>query len=303
MNILLTGGSGMIGKRLSGYMIENGHQVAWLSHSDVHEEQIHIFKWDIEKAIIDEEAIKWAEVIVHLAGENIADRKWTKSRKKKIIESRTKSTALLKHSLETTPHRVHTILAASAIGYYGDRQKELLSEDSGPGKGFLSECCIQWEAALHTLFSPHRRLVILRTGIVLDDEAGALKEMMKTLPFGIAPVFGNGKQIYSWIHLDDMCLMYMHALSNHIIKGIYNAVAPVPVTQRYMMKMIRKTKKTLSLMLPVPSISLRILLGELSSVVLISQNVSCDKFSAAGFKFKFDHIDAALQDIFKHTGN
>lgn len=303
MNILLTGGSGMIGKRLSRHMIDNGHQVAWLSHSEAHAEHVRIFKWDIEKAIIDEEAIKWAEVIVHLAGENIAERKWTRSRKKKIIESRTKSTALLKQSLETIPHRVHTILAASAIGYYGDRQKELLYENSGPGMGFLSECCTQWEAALHTLFAPDRRLVILRTGIVLDAAAGALKEMMKTLPFGIAPVLGNGKQIYSWIHLDDMCLMYMHALSNYIMKGVYNAVAPFPVTQRYMMKIIRKTRRSFSLIVPVPSISLRIILGELSSVVLISQNVSCDKFSATGFKFKFDHIEPALQDIFKHTSN
>ena len=295
-NVLITGGSGLIGKRLTEILLQKDYSVAWLTRSagNVRNNNVRLFAWNIEENTIDEESIRWADAIIHLAGAGIADKRWTAARKKEIIGSRVQSAELLYRSLEKIPHHVRTFISSSAIGYYGNRNDEVLHEESGPGKDFLSEACIAWEDAVMKIPQGIRR-VIFRTGIVLAKEAGAYHEMTKTARFGILPVMGNGKQIYSWIHSEDICQLYLHALENNALNGIYNAVATDPVSQKAMMREIAKYKTALRM--PVPAFLLRLLLGEMASTVLISQHVSNEKIRMAGYKFTFVEIKDAVQNL------
>ncbi|MBC8047192.1 MAG: TIGR01777 family protein [Fimbriimonadaceae bacterium] len=297
-NILITGGSGMIGKRLTEILLQEGYNVAWLSRKESINSNIKIFKWDIQKNFIDSEGIKWADAIINLAGETIAEKRWTEKRKKEIIESRTQSTALLKKYLNSTENKIQTIVAASAIGYYGE-VNELVNENTSPGKGFLSESCVKWEAATKTLKNEAIRLITLRIGIVLSPRGGALKELTKTIPFAIAPILGNGEQIYSWVHIDDVCNMILFALQHKNINGTYNCVAPNPITQNELMKSFLKHAKKKAILFPVPPFILKLMLGEMADTVLVSQNISCSKIEKAGFGFSYRHIDFALKDLIR----
>lgn len=295
--ILITGGSGLIGHMLTKQLEASGYEVAWLSRSAA-KQPVKVFVWNTEKNEIDPEAIQWADAIVHLAGEGIADKRWTAKRKKQIIDSRVKTTALLRSALMERQHHVKTIVAASAIGWYGNRKHELLDENASAGTGFLSESVMQWEAATQQLELPGIRLVRMRIGIVLSMQGGALKELLMTAPFGILPVMGNGRQIYSWIHIRDVCGMMQFAIENQI-SGIYNAVAPNPVSEKEMMQKVREVKNRLYLLMPVPAFGLRMFLGEMSDAVLIDQHVSAKKILEAGYTFTYENITSALQDLFK----
>lgn len=230
-NILITGGSGFIGSRLTKLLLSKGYSVAWMSRKNIYVDGIKIYKWDIHEEYMDETAIQWADAIIHLAGENISARRWTKKRKQQIIQSRVAGTHLLYKYLDASQKKMKLILAASGIGYYGNGA-EIFTEETMHGSGFLSEASIAWENATKKLAEHTERFVTYRIGIVLDETGGAMKELTQTFAYGLAPVFGNGGQIYSWILLDDVCTMMLFAAEHNTLHGTFNCVAPHPVSQK-----------------------------------------------------------------------
>lgn len=288
-NILITGGSGFIGSKLTKLLLSKGYSVAWVSRKNMHVNGIKIFKWDTQTEVMDDAAIQWADAIIHLAGENISSRRWTKKRKQQIIQSRVNSTHLLFKYLHTSQKKMKLILAASGIGYYGNGA-EIFTEETMHGSGFLSEASIAWETATKKLAEHTERFVTYRIGIVLDETGGAMKELTQTFTYGLAPVFGNGGQIYSWIMLDDVCDMMLFAIESNTLQGTFNCVAPHPVSQKTLMKCLRKKQQRKTIVLPVPVFVLKLILGEMSDAVLMSQQVSCRKILDAGYTFLFEDI-------------
>jgi uncharacterized protein len=295
--ILITGGSGLVGTRLIELLSKKGYKTAVLSTQKNYRHPIaRAYYWNIEDKRIEEGAIENASAIIHLAGANVAGGRWTDARKKEIYDSRIQSTALLNEYLSKSRHQVTTFISTSAIGIYPKDTGEILTEKSIPADNFLAKVCEDWENEAMKISESGIRTAILRTGIVLDPAGGALKEMLKTLPAFVSTL-GNGEQIYSWIHVEDLCNMYIHALENKHIKGAYNAVAPRPVSQKEIAKAIQKAKFALLPLIPAPAIALKIALGEMSEVVLGSQHCSADKIIHDGFTFKYPEINSAVENL------
>ncbi|GAB3227378.1 TIGR01777 family oxidoreductase [Algoriphagus aestuariicola] len=293
-NILITGGSGLIGQRITGLLEKKGYQVAWLGRS-AHPEQ-RTFLWDIEKDKIDANALEWADAVVHLAGAGVAEKRWTPERKKLILESRTKSTQLLYSALEKTEKRPSTFISASAVGFYGfDTGTALVEENSPAGSDFLAEVVQAWENEVKRMESLDIRTVILRTGIVLDADGGALKEMLKT---PVAAPLGSGDQWMSWIHIDDLARMYAYALEKTTLQGIFNAVGPNPATNQQVTREAAQAKGKPFLNIGVPGFLLKLILGEMAAMVLGGNRVSCQKIQKAGFQFEFFELSAALRELY-----
>lgn len=295
-NVLISGGSGLIGRRLTQLLMDNGYAVAWLSRGNKAPKGVKVFNWDINKGFIDPEAITWANMLVHLAGEGIAEKRWSKKRKSEIIESRTAGANMLIKVMQENPGHIKTVVAASAIGFYGNTGNVAVHETDNAGEGFLSESVQIWEKATHQFELAGARLVQLRIGIVLSMDGGALKEIVQTAPMRILPVMGSGKQIYSWIHIDDVAGIIFYALNNPI-GGVFNAVAPNPVTQKNILIAFRKAAHKQYLLMPVPTFGLKLVFGEMSSAVLNNQLVSADKIITAGYKFHFPEIENAMNNL------
>jgi uncharacterized protein (TIGR01777 family) len=293
-NILITGGSGLIGKRITCLLQKKGYQVAWLGRT-AHAEQ-KTFLWNIEEQEIDPEAIEWADAIVHLAGAGVAEKRWTDERKKLILESRTHSTRLLFSAIENAQNRPNTFISASAVGYYGlDTGTALMEETSTPGGDFLAEVVKAWENEVKKVEQLDVRTVMLRTGVVLDAEGGALKEMMKP---PVAAPLGSGDQWMSWIHIEDLARMYAFALEKTTLQGIYNAVGPNPATNQQLTQEAAYATSKTYLGIGVPGFVLRLFLGEMAGMVLGGNRVSCQKIQKAGFQFEFFELATALKDLY-----
>lgn len=265
--------------------------------------QLSYAHWDIAQQIMDENAIRKADHIIHLAGANVAEKRWTKKRKKEIVDSRTKSGALLVKALKEMPNKVQTIISASAIGWYGPDPQipnpKPFVETDAPENYFLGNTCDQWERSIWPVRDLGKRLVILRTGIVLSTNGGAYAEFKRPLRFGIATVLGNGKQVVSWIHINDIAGLYLYALENHHMQGIYNAVAPEPVSNKALILAMAKAKGGVAIPMPVPSFILKTVLGEMSVEVLKSATVSNEKITTAGYSFVFPNIKVAVENLQK----
>ncbi|NEU07517.1 TIGR01777 family protein [Flavihumibacter sp. R14] len=299
--ILISGGTGLLGKPLTRMLLQKGYAVHHLSRNpELHgNPRIKVFKWDVKNNQIDPNCISGVEAIIHLAGEGIAEKRWTEKRKQEIVSSRTDSIEMIYRLLQQSPgHAVKTIISASAIGYYGDRENKLLTEEDPPGKGFLPMACIAWEKAVDEGEKMNLRIVKLRTGIVLTDEGGALAEMAAPVKRGLGSPLGTGHQWMSWIHIQDVMRMYIFALENPQIRGTYNMTAPNPVTNTELFRNLGQIfdKK---LWLPrVPALALKIMLGELSALVLDSAKVSSSKIQASGFTFNYPELNKALREIY-----
>lgn len=299
--ILITGASGMIGKPLSSELSKRGYAVNALSRSkQASSSSIQYYKWDIANNEIDEAAFNGVSAIIHLAGENIGGSRWTKKQKHKIIISRTDSIKLIYKKLRTnSAHQVKTIISSGAVGFYGDRGNDLLTEQSEIGTGFLSEACLQWETAVLENNSNDFRTVILRSGLVLNKSQGALTQMAKLISLGLGSPLGSGKQWTSWIHLKDVISAFIFALENENVKGIYNMAAPEFVNNETFTKTLAKELKK-TLWLPnIPSFVLKGVLGEQSHLLLDSAKVSSEKLQHAGFIFEFPKLKKALQNIYQ----
>ena len=301
--VLITGGTGLIGTALTKALVQKDYEVIIVSRSAKISSQKNIdyVKWDVDKQIIDEKAIQKADYIVHLAGANVGERRWTKKRKKQIIESRIDTGKLLVKALKEIPNKVSAVISSSAIGYYGpDGQipnpKPFVETDLASAN-FLATTVQQWENAIEPVKDSGKRLAFFRTGIVLSNDGGAYKEFKKTLRFGVVSVLGNGKQKISWIHMDDLCRLYIEAIENESWRGVYNAVSPNPVSNQQLIKEIAKQTRKFYITVKVPSIVLKIILGEMSIEVLKSATVSSRKVERKAFRFLFPTIEAAIKNL------
>ena len=296
-NILIAGGSGLVGTRLSRLLTEADHSVAWLSRSQRSDVPYPVYHWDVEASELATDAVDWAEVIINLAGAGIADQLWTASRKKTIVKSRTASTDLLRRKILESKDPPSRYISASAIGYYGDRGTQWLSETAEPGNGFLSTTTRAWEDAAHQIKAEGIPVYIVRIGVVLSTQGGALPKMLLPLKLKAATYFGDGEQYYSWIHIDDLCRIFMHLATNpDVAPGTYNGVAPQPVTNKALMQSLA-TLKGGAVLLPAPKFALKMGMGEMAHVVLDSARVKSKKIEGSGFVFKFPTVEHALTDV------
>ena len=305
--VLITGGTGLVGKALTNTLLARGYNVIVMGRKaklNSGNSGVMYAKWDIEKQEIDRTAIAQADYIIHLAGAGVAEKRWTDKRKKEILESRVRSGELLVKSLKETPNKVKALISASAIGWYGSDQTVAgqlarpFTESDPAAADFLGQTCKQWEESTAPVSNLGKRMVYLRIGIVLAKEGGALKEFLTPLRFGIATVLGNGKQIISWIHINDLVSIFTNAMENEKISGIYNAVSPSPVSNKALIMAMAKARNKFYLPFPVPGFVLKIMLGEMSIEVLKSATVSADKLLQTGFNFHYPDINSAMKSFF-----
>ena len=296
-NILIAGGTGLVGTKLSRLLRGQGYNVSHLSrHTDPHAE-FPTFAWQPDKGTYDKKAFEQVDAVINLAGAGIVDKRWTTARKKVIIESRTLSNTLIAKFLQTEKHNIKAYISASAIGFYADRGTTLMTENDGAGKGFLAESTVAWENAIDEVRKTGIRTVVLRIGIVLSTEGGALPEMLKPFLVRTGVYFGNGEQYLSWIHIDDLCRMFLFALEHNNMSGVFNAVAPKPMTNYAFTQAIAEAKGGGYLLLPAPAFSLRIAMGEMADTVLGSTNASSQKIENQGFTFVYTDALSALQSL------
>lgn len=295
--VLITGGSGLIGSVLQQVLTAANYEVILLSRTQKNE---HSFLWDVATNFIDKRAITACDHLIHLAGAGIADKPWTEARKQEIIDSRVGATELLIKTLQQHQKELKTVVAASAIGYYGvETSDHIYVEQDAPATGFLAETCKVWEQATQQFENTCERLVQLRIGVVLDKNGGALKKMAQPVQFYAGAAVGTGKQYMPWIHVKDLCRMILFALQNNAVKGVYNAVSSSQINNDTFTKAIGKALHKPILLPPIPPFVIKALFGEMASMVLEGSRVSNQKIIDAGFKFEYNDIDAALQNLFQ----
>lgn len=304
--VLISGGTGLIGKKLTSHLIDRNYEVIILSRNRKNSSsnpKISYSYWDVKKQVIDASVISKADYIIHLAGAGVMDKNWTKEYKQQIIYSRTKSSELLVKTINENEHKIKSFVSASAIGWYGGDvrplvRKEGFIETDPVDKGFLGETCVLWENSVEPVIQMGIRLVKLRTGIVLSNDGGAFKEFKRTLNFGIAAILGDGRQVVSWIHIDDVCRMYIESMENKEMKGVYNAVAPVPVTNKKLILMTaEKLRNKFFIPVHVPIFFLKLMMGKRSVEILKSATVSDKKIKSTGFTFLYPTIESALDEL------
>ncbi|HVF80547.1 MAG TPA: TIGR01777 family oxidoreductase [Flavisolibacter sp.] len=300
--VLITGGTGMIGSALTKALTAKAYKIIILTRkAKTSTGTISYKEWDIEKGIIDKTAIAEADYIIHLAGANVAEGRWTEKRKKEIVDSRVKSGDLLVKSLKDIPNKVKAMISASAIGWYGpDPQIPNPSpfvESDSADEAFLGATSMLWEGAIQPVTALGKRLVVYRIGIVLSNEGGAYAEFKKPLTFTAATILGNGKQVVSWIHVDDLVRLFITAIENENLSGVYNAVAPNPVSNQELILEIAKQQGKFYVPIHVPGFALKIALGEMSVEVLKSATVSSKKIEATGFQFTYPLIADAVKSL------
>jgi len=297
-NILITGGSGLLGKDLTKALLAAGHTVNHLSRKPGKDPHVKTFLWNVEKSEVDGHCIDGVDIIIHLAGAGIADGRWTDERKKLLIDSRTCSIGLLYQLIKAKANKVSTVISASATGYYSNRGDELLTEDSPPAHDFLGTCCVEWEKAVDAGEALGLRILRYRTGVVLTKGGGALPPVAIPVKLGIGSPIGTGKQWIPWIHHQDVVDMYLDGINNPELKGVYNMVAPIPVTNEQLSRAVAKQLRRPFWAPNVPAFLIKLLFGEMSLVVLGSTKVSAKKIEDAGFKFKYPDVASALKEIY-----
>ena len=300
--VLITGGTGLVGKELRRYLVSKGYKVIVLGRQlamgnrQQAIKNLSFAKWDVKKKEIDITALQQADYIIHLAGAGVMDKKWTEDYKKEIISSRVNSAKLIVESLKNNTNKVKAVISAGAIGWYQPGEN-IHTEDEAADDNFLGQTCKLWEESMEPVVQLNKRLVKLRIGIVLSKDGGALKEFITPLKFGIATILGNGKQVISWIHIKDLCNLFLFAIENEQLNGVYNAVAPKPVNNKTLtLALAEKMKGKFYLPVHVPAFILKLMLGGRSIEILKSSAVSCKKILDAGFNFQFNNIETALED-------
>lgn len=295
--VLITGGSGLVGRRLSTLMIEKGYQVRHLSRNPKDKGNIRVFKWDISDGYIDPEALKGVNIVVHLAGADIMEKRWTPERKKELVSSRTDSLNLIYDFLDKNKHQVKTLISSSAQGYYPPNQNKILIEGDPAGSGYMGQLSLAWEQAAYKWENLGIKVSINRIGLVMAREGGVMEILIKPIKKGIASYFGKGTMMYPWIHIDDLCGMMIFEIENDHVKGTFNAAAPNAVTQKEMNKAIAKQFGKNIFSFPVPVFILRLMMGERFGVMVDSFHLSADKIQNAGYNFDFPKLDEALDDL------
>ncbi|MGB3801102.1 MAG: TIGR01777 family oxidoreductase [Lewinella sp.] len=294
--VLIGGGTGFVGMHLSRRLQRDGYEVRHLSRTPDPNAAFPAYQWDVQAQTIDEKALHGVDYVINLAGAGIADQRWSEERKQVIIKSRTDSTRLLARCFAEGDHRPELYLSASAIGYYGDRGEELLTEEASPGAGFLSKSCILWEEAVEEITRLGIPTFINRTGIVLHPDEGALEKMLIPLKVWTSTYFGSGQQYYSWIHIEDLVGIYAYALE-HQLEGVYNGCAPNPVRNKQFAQSLGPAKGQKAIVMPAPVPALQVALGEMSHTVLDSARCSAAKIEGAGYRFAYPELSQALEQL------
>ncbi len=296
--IVITGGNGLIGRHITKLLLEKGHRVFHLGRTLRQTDGVQSFSWDLKNKLVDAGCFERADHIIHLAGTGIADERWTINRKNEIINSRVETANLIFDYLSKNKNNVRSFISASATGIYGNRGNELLTEESTASHDFLATTCKLWEKGASRFEKQDKRVVKLRIGIVLDKEAGALPKLAEPMKFFIRPILGNGNQIYSWVHIDDVARAFVFAVKNEKMNGAYNVVAPNPVDYKTLSTALAKALHKITSPIPAPKFLLNLALGEMASAITDSANVSSEKIRKAGFNFEFEKLEDALKEIY-----
>lgn len=297
--ILIGGGSGLIGSRLTWLLTQKGYQVRHLGRT-AKEGAIRTFAWDINKQTIDERAFEGVTAVINLAGASINGRRWTEAYKKELVDSRIVSTRLIVDFLNNKPHTVTNFLCGTAVGYYGlTNNTTPFRETDLPATDFMATLVSDWEHEASKVNDRKIKIACIRTGIVFSSKEGALQEMARPIKLLVGAPLGSGKQVVSWIHLDDICRIFIHILENDL-SGPYNGVAPEPATNEAITKAIAKALHK-PLWLPnIPGFVLKIILGEMGEAVLNGSMVSSDKIRSTGFEFEYPNLkDAVGASVFQ----
>jgi len=296
INILVTGGTGLIGKQLCLLLRKKGYNIFILSRSNA--DAPNTYYWNMKDDYIEPKAIEEADFIIHLAGAGIADSRWTKARKRELINSRIKSTKLLLQKVKELNPQLKGFIAASGIGYYGAITSEkIFREDDAAGTDFLATICKLWEKESMKFDTINIRTIILRTGIVLSKTGGALDKISKPIKLGLGSALGSSTQFVPWIHITDLCNMYIEAIENTKLHGIYNAVSPEHITNSELTNSIAESINKKIRLPNTPSVVLKTLLGKMAVILLEGSRVSSEKISATGFQFKYPILKEALKDL------
>ncbi|MCP4438308.1 MAG: TIGR01777 family protein [Aureispira sp.] len=295
--VLITGGTGLIGNRLSSLLVKKGYEVRWLSRQENLQAQYPTFGWNIQKDYINSEAFRRIDHIIHLAGANIVDKRWTTQRKKVIIDSRVQSTKLLAKYIASENVQLQSFVGGAAIGYYGNTGEDTNTVGSPLGQDFMAEICNLWEKSYSSIKQLGIRTPIIRIGLVLSTQGGALSKMLPSYKVRIGSYFGNGAQYYSWIHLDDVCNILIHAMETEAMTGIYNGVAPNPVSNKTLAQQIAKALNKKSLIMPVPALVMKTAMGEMAMAVLNSTKVQPKNLLDNGFQFEHPDLLEALNHL------
>ncbi|MEN8139260.1 MAG: TIGR01777 family oxidoreductase [Bacteroidota bacterium] len=296
-NVLITGGTGLVGRAVSKLLESKGYNIAVLSRKK-NVKGVKSFHWDYTKGIIDKKAIEFADVIIHLAGENISNKNWSTQQKEKIVESRVNTTELLFDAVRTSSKKVEAFISASAVGYYGSiTSPKIFKENDLPGNDFLAQTVLQWENQVDMFNDISVRTVKLRFGVVLSKHGGALQKMLTPIKLGLGSPLGSGRQYIPWIEISDLAEMILFAVENENISSTYNAVSPEHITNSELTKKIAKHLNKGYFMPNVPSFILKMLFGKMSDIILKGSRVSSDKIQNEGFKFKYYKIDKLISTL------
>jgi hypothetical protein len=296
--ILITGGSGLVGKAISEILLRNKHQPIWLSRETGSFNGIKKFKWNIDKNSIDEKAFEDVESIIHLAGAGIADKRWTPDYKKQILYSRIKSADLLFDHISKNNIKLKTLVGGSAIGIYGAVQSEkIFTEKDEPGTDFLAKTCVLWEKSYEPFINAGIRTSIIRTGVVLSKNGGAYAKMVLPFKLGFGAAIASGKQYFPWLHINDIAGIFVHALLDQNINGVFNAVSAEMVNNTDFSRQLAKSYHKPFFLPNIPKFALKLAMGEGAVMVTEGVKISNKKIKESGYKFEFDSLEKALKDL------
>lgn len=296
--ILITGGSGLVGKVISDLLIKNNHEPLWLSREEGRLNNIQKYKWDLSKSYINEKAFENVAHVIHLAGAGIADKHWTEAYKKEIIDSRTKSSELLFSYISKNNYPIKTLVGGSAIGYYGASQSDVVfTEKDKAGDDFLAQSCVLWERSYKPFSQAGIRVPVIRTGVVLSNKGGAYPKMAMPFKYGFGAAIASGNQYFPWVHIHDLASIFIEALFDQKLNGVYNGVASELVTNKQFSKQLAASFHKPFFLPHVPELILKVAMGESAVMVTEGLKISNQKIKDTGFKFKFDTVAEALKDL------
>jgi uncharacterized protein (TIGR01777 family) len=297
MRIIVTGATGLVGSALVRTLLAEGHAVTRLSRGaprGATPAGVTDVRWDPEAGSVEAEALEGHDAAVHLAGEPIAEGRWTDEKKRRIRESRVKGTRLVAETLAGLGQKPEVLVSASAIGFYGDRGQEALTEESASGEDFLSEVCREWEKSTLAASQAGIRVAHVRLGIVLSGEGGALQKMLTPFKLGVGGRIGSGEQFWSWVDIDDVVGAIRHAIETRDVRGPVNVVAPQAVTNEEFTKTLGHVLGRPTI-LPLPAFAARLALGEMSDALLASERVEPARLKESGYKFLYPDLEKSLR--------
>ncbi|MFA9190220.1 TIGR01777 family oxidoreductase [Flavobacterium sp. FZUC8N2.13] len=297
-NVLITGGTGFVGRHLTQMLIAQGYSVSILTRNKKsNTKDVFYYAWDVEKQFIENEAVYKADYVIHLAGENIAEKPWTPKRKEAILSSRALSAQLIYNSLLESNSKIEAFISASAVGIYGAiNGQAICTEGMQPANDFLGLTCQKWELAVQPFADQGIRSVIIRTGLVLGKDDGLLKKLSPIFKYRFGSALGSGKQYMPWIHIDDLCRIYLEAIQNNEMSGAYNAAITDNTTNQLFSETLAKVYGYKLWLPSVPSFVIQFALGEMSKMVLKGRRVSNAKLKTLGFQFEYENLENTMKD-------